>query len=311
MKKLSSTVLLKSINDHIFEMIQTDKDFTYKELIKHLGKVGEFYTCVETDKFLSVYNENLNLSADNYFQFTDDAGKVDIKLPIMKSFGEFSMVPEIVVEGDPSLEYEDDYSDRKLDLSEAAGQYSYVMIGVDFVARYLYNTLNYYGSELSNDYYCILPKQYKLLQAMGKSQIKIYPNKIVASSENRVLILEQFKKLLDFNLLDKFFNATSIATVELPELNFKEMKLFLKTDDIKLRIDENSVEVYADGYRREYLAQAVMAPSRSKINCMFYNKDIEHLSGLLKLYSEGPFFYAIKREENQTVLFVGKELNNG
>lgn len=311
MKKLAENCVIRTVGQKLLEVTQTDENFTWKEILEHDLDLPELFVCVSTEKFLATYSKDSKLSVlESGLEIR--TAKMAVVLPYMKEYGVFSTVKEIDEEPEDNLEkeYSANYSKVDLDLTDAQGQYSYVLINEGFVCRYLYNTLSFYGP-MNFDYFCMVPKQFKLLKQLGDCQIKKYLNTVVATSNSSKVIFKLFRPVLDLNLIRKFFHDDYVCEFTAPKFDVKKLKLFTEE-----KIEYKCVEadgiwrmiVSVPGYVEAYELEDCTGPFHAKFDL----KDLEFMSGHVKFYSQGRFCYAISYDSSsdRTVLFTGEEVRD-
>lgn len=304
MKKISNNIKLRSFPDGILELIQTGENYTVIERVKHLGKADDIYTCVSTDKFISCYSPDVDIIQEQTGLYLKKKG-LNVALPIMKSYGVFEMKDELTYEGEVFEEFDANYADVDLDLADASGQFSYVLLNRNFVARYLYNTMTIDGESIG-EYYSILPKQFKLLKNLKDCHIRIVGNCLVASDMKdglgQIVILKLFQNILNLRLIDKFFEKDEFCWFNAPEFSVKRLLLFAEMDStFRLISDGDKLTIKIGSYEETFDVEGELKP----FNQIFYINDLSNLFGRISIRDWSGTKYGISKKDNLTVLFTG------
>lgn len=301
LKKLVNNIIIRTYENGSVVLTQSGDNFTHKTTHQHTKKLPEIYTCVDTEKFIAVYNQEAQVSLTD-LGLEIGTGRVKATLPLMKEYGLFSVNPEISPEGEVLTTFDLDLSKVDLDLTEAQGQFSYIMLNSNFVCRYLYNTLSFYGELTDEDYYCVTPKQFRLMKTLGKMEVSVYQAHLKIISEEEELVLKLHNPVVNLRLIERFFKAKPQCTFEAPKLDIKKIKLFAEEMLDFDSIEGKQLKVSSLGYEEIFdISEEV------ELHGQFYLKDLEFIKGEMSIYREKPFFYSICKYENRTVLFLGKE----
>lgn len=307
MKKLAENIVLKSQGDSRVQFIQTSNDYTYIEEISLSETVPEMYVCVNTEKFLAVFNEQSSQLIPESDYLIIKNNRSTVKLPYMKNYGVFNVSKGVDVPSDtePSEKFCIDFSTVSLDTVDALDQFSYILFNRDFVCRYLYNTLTFYG-KLTGDYYNITPKQFKVLRSLGECEISVYGEGLISVKKDNITVNARlYQSVINLKMLDRFFNNSSVCSLHIEELDIKKLKLFSKeSDEAQFKILKNgTMTVETLGYFEEYRIEC--QTDQDEIILKVFSKDFEHLQGSVDVYFMSGNKYLITHpEENKTVLFL-------
>lgn len=301
MKKISENIIIKQ-RQGVLQLIQTGQDFTYIEY-KQCKDQEDAYACVDATKFTALYDDK---SSELFFGedcLTIITGRSKGLLPYMKEFGVFSANKELSVDKEVTDSFSADYSDIDLDLTEATDQFSYILFNRNFVCRYLYNTLSFYG-EMPKEWYNITPKQFKLLKSLSNCLIEIHGDALVASSNSVELVLKLYSPVINLSLIERFFNVDPSVSFNLHNIDFKKLKVFLKDADVfNLKRVDNTIKLSTLDYNEEFSVDDFS--SDGPINLNIFKKDLENLQGFIRVFFASGINYIISNpEQNKTVLFT-------
>lgn len=310
MKKFSKNIIIKAENSKI-SLIQTGDNYTITEVLQRNFDISDEYVCVDAEKFLSVFDESLSTLAfyDDYLEVSTK--KQVVKLPYMKQYGGFLAEPEILFSENVEKTFEHDFSTTVVELDEAIGLFAYVLFNEKFVARYLRNTLEFYG-DLEGDYYSITPAQFKILKTLGMSSLEIGKYSMKATSGNTTLVLKLCQNVLNLQLVEKFFTAEDLLVFNAPDFNLRNLKLFLKSEqDIILEVKNKSIIFSSSDIQDEY--ELENCSTDYKFKTKIHKDDLENLQGVIKvrMMRDTLYFISHSDELNRTVLFISKGDSNG
>lgn len=304
MKKISENIKLRSYPNGILELTQTGENYTHIERVKHLGRMDDIYTCVNTDKFIACYSPDVDITQENNGLYLKKKG-INAALPIMKSYGVFEMKQELPLDGEVFDEFDADYSGVDLDLTEATGQFSYVLLNKNFVARYLYNTLTIHG-KMEGEYFSIFPKQFKLLKNLKKCHIQLKEGRLIASDTKdefgQTVVIQFTRNLLDLKLTDKFFNREEFCWFNAPEISVKRLMLFAEDNTFLMSSDgQNKITIQIGAYSEDFEVDGEL----KEFSQIFYTNDLSNLVGRISIRDFFGTKFGISKKDDLTVLFTG------
>lgn len=310
MKKFSKNIIIRVENSKI-RLIQTGDTFTLTEELIGTFDIPDAYVCVESEKFLSVFDESCSKLTFNEDYLEVTTKRQTVKLPYMKEYGGFLADPEITFTESVKNSFSHDFSTTVVELEDALGLFAYVLFSEKFVARYLRNTLEFYG-DLGGDYYSITPAQFKILKSLGMCDINIGTYSLIAKAGQTSLVLKLCQNVLNLQLVEKFFNAEDLLVFTAPEFNLKNLKLFLKSEqDITVEVKDKVITFSSQDISDSY--DLTDCSTDYNFKTRIHKDDLENLDGLIKVRVMSNTLYFISHSDtlDRTVLFISKGEING